>query len=239
MTLLDDITVVALCGGRGERLRPFTDTLPKPLVELNGRPLIEHLLGLLASAGLRRFVICTGYKAEAIEEFVRQRNNPSWGQVTCVNSGEDASMTDRVLAARSLVKGRALICYGDTIANVDIAALLRAHETLGAQATVTVYPLRSSFGVVSFDEHSRVTRFEEKPQLPYWINIGFVACERQALDRLQPGQDMVTYLESLCPEGALGVYKHTGKHLTVNTEKERAEAERDIEFFTVMEGKTS
>jgi glucose-1-phosphate cytidylyltransferase len=239
MTSFDDITVVALCGGKGERLRPFTDKLPKPLVELNDRPLLEHLLGLLAAAGLRRFVLCTGYKGAAIEDFVKAHPNPAWGEVTCVDSGEDASMTDRVLSARPLVKGRALICYGDTIANVDIAGLVRTHVASGVLATVTVYPLRSSFGVVSFDEQARVTRFDEKPELPYWINIGFVMCEPAALDRLEPGKDLVSYLRSLCPDGSLGAYRHTGKHLTVNTEKERAEAEREIEFFTVMEGKTS
>jgi glucose-1-phosphate cytidylyltransferase len=239
MTALGDITVLALCGGKGERLRPFTDKLPKPLVELNDRPLLEHLLGLLAGAGLRRFALCTGYKAPAIEEFVNRHPSHPWGEVTCVDSGEDASMTDRLLSVRHLVKGRALICYGDTIANVDVADLVRTHEASGALATVTVYPLRSSFGVVSFDERLRVTRFEEKPQLPYWINIGFVVCEPAALDRLEPGRDLVSYLESFCPDGSLGVYRHTGKHLTVNTEKERADAEREIEFFTVMEGKTS
>jgi glucose-1-phosphate cytidylyltransferase len=146
-------------------------------------------------------------------------------------------MTDRILAARPHVTGRALVCYGDTLANVDIAGLVGTHEASGASATVSVYPLQSPFGIVEMDESLRVTRFAEKPVLPYWINIGFLVCDPRALDRLQAGSDMVAYLEALAGDGALGVYKHVGRHLTVNTEKERAEAERAIEFFTVMEGK--
>ena len=120
-TPLSDVTAILLCGGKGERLRPFTDILPKALVPLHGRALLHHLLGSLSRAGISRFVICVGYKAEAIERFIRDDADPAW-QVTCVNSG-DASMTDRLLDARALVPGAALVCYGYTLANVDLVAL--------------------------------------------------------------------------------------------------------------------
>src|SRR5687767_4331443 len=95
---ISELTAILLCGGKGERLRPFTETLPKALIPLNGEPLLSHLLRYLASAGVSRFVVCVGYKAEAIESFLSERGAQSW-QVTCVNSG-DVSMTDRLLDAR-------------------------------------------------------------------------------------------------------------------------------------------
>src|SRR5919199_805653 len=104
------LTAILLCGGRGERLRPFTDTLPKPLARL----------------------------------------------------------------------------YGDTLANVDLRALRRTHQTSGALATLTTYPLYSTFGIVDFDEEGRVSAFTEKPRLPYWINIGFILCEPAAFDLIEP-----------------------------------------------------
>src|SRR4051794_32488540 len=116
-----DLTAILLCGGKGERLRPFTDALPKPLVPIKGHPLLYHLIRYLYANGIRRFVICTGYKAEAVEEFVREYGRPEW-QIRCVNSG-DVSMTDRLLSARRFVTGPALICYGDTLANVDLNSL--------------------------------------------------------------------------------------------------------------------
>ncbi len=146
---LSDVTAVLLCGGKGERLRPFTEHFPKPLVPLNGKPLLQHLLSYLSLQGVRRFVLCTGYKAEAIARFVEELALPQGLEVVCVDSGEAASMADRVLDARKHVSGRALICYGDTLANVDLDSLARRHVESGALATVTVYPLRSPYGIVS------------------------------------------------------------------------------------------
>jgi glucose-1-phosphate cytidylyltransferase len=234
---LPDITAVLLCGGKGERLRPFTEHFPKPLVPLNGKPLLQHLLRYLSLQGVRRFVLCTGYKAGAISRFLEEQPLPPGHSVVCVDSGEAASMADRVLDAREHVSGRALICYGDTLANVDLVSLARRHTESGALATLTVYPLRSPYGIVSFDgDTGRVSGLLEKPVLPYWINIGFIVCEPAALDAMRRGTDLVMFLGSLAERGAVRAHPHQGKHLTVNTEKERSEAEGEIEFFTLLEG---
>lgn len=230
-----DLTAVLLCGGKGERLRPFTEVLPKPLVPLRGRPLLEHLMGWLLGEGVRRFVLCTGYRAEAIDAFVAERFADH--AVTCVETGAETPMCERLRAARQHVPGRALVCYGDTLANVEVAALLREHEAHGRTATVTVYPLRSPFGVVELDERTgAVTRIVEKPILPHWINIGFMACEPRGLDQLPAGADLVTFMDALTARGELGAYRHRGRHLTVNTDKERSEAEGEVEFFSLPHG---
>jgi glucose-1-phosphate cytidylyltransferase len=229
-----DLTAILLCGGKGERLKPFTESLPKALVPLNGHPLLHYLMKYLAEAGVSRFIVCVGYKAEAIERFAQSCCQSQWS-VTCVNSG-DVSMTDRILDARRHFDGPALICYGDTLANIDLAALWREHQASGALATLTVFPLHSPFGIVSFDEAKRITAFVEKPRLPYWINIGYLLCEPAAFDYLKPQSDMPDFLSALSRAGALSVFLHQGKHITVNTEKERSEAETDvIEFLTLMD----
>lgn len=229
---MDDVTAILLCGGKGERLRPLTEDVPKPLLPLQGRPLLDHLVAYLHASGIHRFVICVGHLAEHFEAFVRQRRGWDWNAI-CVDSG-DASMTDRLLDARPHVPGRALICYGDTLANVDLHALKCAHERRKAWLTLVVYPFRSPFGVVYFDEQQRVTEFTEKPLLPYWINIGFMLCEAAALDVLQRGWDMPRFLGELAGQGRLFAYRHQGRHLTVNTPRELAQAESAMaEFYTV------
>ena len=156
--------------------------------------------------------------------------------MTCVDSG-DASMTDRIIDAREYFTGRVIICYGDTIANVDIDRLQHEHERNHALATVTTYPLLSPFGIVECDDSMRVHSFIEKPSLPYWINIGFMMCEPEAFDFLSSGTDMPDFLSALARSGRLFTHQHSGKHLTVNTEKERAVAEVEmIEFFTHLQG---
>jgi len=232
-----DLTAILLCGGKGERLKPFTETLPKALVPLNGEPLLGHLLRYLYSAGISRAIVCVGHKAEAIESFLSERVALA-PQTICVNSGS-ASMTDRILDALPNVNGRALVCYGDTLANVDLSELTKAHSQSGAAATLTTYPLSSPFGIVHFDESRRITAFEEKPPLPYWINIGFLLCEPEAFQFLPRGSDMPQFLSALAAAKTLYAFEHSGKHLTVNTEKERAVAETEvIEFFTYLDGQT-
>jgi glucose-1-phosphate cytidylyltransferase len=230
-----DLTAVLLCGGKGERLRPLTETVPKPLVPLRGRPLLHHLMCYLRQSGTRLFVLCVGHRAELIERFLAENRAADW-DVCCVNSGA-ATMTDRLRAAREHVRHRALICYGDTLANIDLRELLRRHLAWGGLATMTTYPLLSPFGIVHIEAEGRVLAFEEKPKLPYWINIGFILCELAAFDLIRPGTDMPEFLGALAARGELFAYKHDGKHLTVNTEKDHSEAERDIAtFYTLPQG---
>jgi NDP-sugar pyrophosphorylase family protein len=230
---LSAVTAVILCGGKGERLRPFTESLPKSLVPINGRPLLGYLLDHLARHGIRRFVLCTGYRANEIEAFAAKYAQGKV-EIACVDSG-DVSMADRVLDARCHIREHALVCYGDTIANVDLQRVVEEHVQANALATVSIYPLRSPFGVVSLlPGTQRVSSLAEKPVLPYWINIGYVLCEAAALDLLERGTDLVSFLRTLAEREGLHAHLHRERHITVNTEKERSAAEQDIEFFTVL-----
>lgn len=231
---MSELTAIVLCGGKGERLKPLTETLPKTLVPLNGQPLLAHLLQYLSRSGVKRVVICVGYKAEMIKQFLSDNPQPAMDFVF-VDSG-DASMTDRLMDARSHISGPALVCYGDTLANIDLEGLSVVHHSSDALVTVTTYPLHSQFGVVTVDESKLVVNFAEKPRLPYWINIGFMLFKPAAFDYLSRGSNMTEFLSSLVDAKVLSAYEHEGKHLTVNTEKERAAAETEmIEFFTVMD----
>jgi NDP-sugar pyrophosphorylase family protein len=232
--LMTDVTAIVLCGGKGERLRPHTEHVPKPLLCIKGKPLLLHLLDYLSSYGISRFVLCVGYRAEMVEQFADGCGDPRW-RIDCVNSG-DASMAQRVLDARRHVHGRAIICYGDTLANVNLEVLEREHAARSALASIAVYPFRSPFGIVRFDASHRVTELAEKPLLPYWINIGYLLCEPAALDRLAPPSDLVQFSASLAETGRLYVHEHNGKHITVNTVQELRQAEDDVaEFLTVAE----
>lgn len=223
---VEGLTAILLCGGKGERLRPLTDDRPKPLVPLAGKPILQHLVESLRAAGLARFVFCVGYRADMIRAFLAEQF-PDPDPVRVVDSG-DASMTDRLLDARPQVPGRALVCYGDTLANVDLDALMEAHRRRDALATLTTFPLESPFGIVDTDADGRIDRFREKPVLPYWINIGYLVLEPDAWHGLERGTDMPDFLARLAATGRLFAHRHQGSHLTVNTEKDRALAERHL-----------
>lgn len=234
---MQELTAVILCGGKGERMRPLTEVTPKPLVPVGGRPLLEHLVRYLEASGIRKFILCVGYKAELIEEFASRYRGAS--QITCVNSG-DAGMTDRILDARLHTSGRLLICYGDTLANIDLELLTTFHEELNAAATMTVYPLQVPFGIVDVAETGEVNNFREKPQLPYWINIGFFLFDPYALDQLERNSSIPEFLDELRRKKMLYAFRHAGRHLTVNTAKDRQNAESEItEFLTVFDNEFS
>jgi NDP-sugar pyrophosphorylase family protein len=212
------VTAVILSGGRGERLRPLTDTVPKPLLPVNGRPMLDYLLDHLGQSGIEEFILCVGYKAELFEQYVLAHTTGS-KRIRCVDSG-DSGITERLALARPLIAGRALVCYADTLADVNIVALLEAHHQSGAEATITVYPYHSPFGLVTFDDQNRVCRFDEKPALPYWINIGFLLLEPAALDQLRAEVPLPEYLAELVSRRALNAHRHRGRHWTANTETE-------------------
>jgi NDP-sugar pyrophosphorylase family protein len=212
------VTAVILSGGRGERLRPLTDTVPKPLLPVNGRPLLDYLLDHLGRSGIDDMILCVGYKAELFAQFALGRTTGP-KRIRCLDSG-DSGITERLALARPLIAGQALVCYADTLADVNIEALLEAHHQSGAEATITVYPYHSPFGLVTFDDQNRVCRFEEKPSLPYWINIGFLLLEPAALRRLRAEVPLPEYLTELVSRRTLNVHRHLGRHWTANTETE-------------------
>jgi len=195
---------------------------------------LEHIIRYLAAQDITRFILCVGYRAEAIREFVRTFKETGW-DIECVDSG-DATMTDRLLDARERLSGPMLMCYGDTLANVDVRQLRAEHEKNSALATMTVYPFYSPFGIVNVDSDDHITKFSEKPRLPYWINIGYMFSELCALDLVSRNSDMPEFLIALAASGSLHAFRHEGRHLTINTEKERASAETQIvDFFTVLD----
>jgi NDP-sugar pyrophosphorylase family protein len=224
-------SAILLCGGKGERLRPLTENLPKPLIPLLGKALVEHLIDYLNVSGIHDFVLCTGYKAHLMDEFSKEKAKVGL-KIRCVDSG-DATMTKRMVDARKFLSGRSIVCYGDTLANVNLCGLLGSHEASRCLATITVHPYQCPFGIIDVGTNGRVIGFHEKPVLPYLINIGFIVCEPNAFDVIDDTTDMPEFLQKLSSAGGLNAYIHSGKHLTVNTEKERDSAEKDLpEFLT-------
>src|SRR5689334_16220523 len=131
--------VVILCGGRGTRLRERTETMPKALVEIGGRPILWHVVGIYAAQGFERFLLATGYLGEAIEEFVAAEDWPDGVEVRCVETGADTPTGGRIARLSEQLEG-ATFCatYADGVADVDLDALLEFHRAQGGLATMTV-----------------------------------------------------------------------------------------------------
>ncbi len=233
-------TAVIMCGGKGSRLRPLTETVPKPLVELNGRPCLEYILRSHLHRGQGEFVLCVGYKGEMIREFVEQSGFDA--TIRFSDAGENASMLQRLHAARDLMSERVSVTYGDTLIDVDFPAMLGQHQARGAAITLTTAEVVSPFGLLDIDDAGLVSSYREKPSLPYFV--GHMIIERSVFDEvsedllaLPDGQGLVRLFQQLVERRELAAFPYAGPQVTFNTRQDLDRAERDAaRFFTQTDG---
>ena len=212
-------TVAILCGGRGTRL---AGELPKPLVEVGGRPIVWHVAAIFARQGVRRVVLLTGYRAGLVAEWAAGAAWPEGVEVACVDTGEDTPTGGRVLAAAEAIgPGAFFLTYGDGVADVDLGALARLHAASEALATVTVVRPELPFGVAELGAGDRVTGFREKPVAAEWVNGGFLLLEPDVLGLLTPGSVLEREpLEQLAAAGRLQAFRHEGFWACMDTHKD-------------------
>ncbi len=240
-----DIPVVILCGGMGTRLREASERLPKPLVDIGGRPILWHIMKTYSEHGFRRFVLCLGYKSDLIKQYfldyrhltsdftLRLREGgdavyhdagvvEDW-EVTMVETGLKTGTAARIRnAAAHLDAPTFALTYGDGIGDVNLSALLKHHRDAGLMATLTGVHPGSRYGEMHV-EGTTVTEFNEKPTLAEgWVNGGFFMFQREFVDGyIEEGQLELmleaTPLQRLARDRQLSVYEHEGFWMGMDT----------------------
>ncbi len=239
--------VVIFCGGQGTRMREETETRPKPMVNVGGRPMLWHIMKLFAHFGHKEFVLPLGYKGEQIKEYFLQYRAMN-GDVTVDLGGEHAkiqyhdqneehdfrvslsetgldSMTGcRLARVRRHLRPETFLCtYGDGLSDVDLGKLLAFHKNHGKIATVTSVRTISRFGIIKTQDDGLVTSFAEKPDTDSWINAGFFVFEPQIFDYAKDDVNQVLekqVMERLTADGQLMAYKHDGFFYAMDTYRE-------------------
>ena len=223
--------VVILAGGMGARLAEETGTIPKPLVEIGGRPILWHIMSYYSNFGFAEFVIALGYKGDCIKRWIRQyrfyesdmtvrtatgetilhNNHAQDWTVDLVDTGEKTQTGGRIKRLKRWLGDKTfMLTFADGLSNVDIHDLLDFHRSHGKLATVTAVRPPPRFGHLVLDG-DRVTRFSEKPKATdRWINGGFFVLEPKVLDYIE-GDDTAWErepLENLSRKGELMAYRH-------------------------------
>jgi glucose-1-phosphate cytidylyltransferase len=213
--------VVILCGGKGTRMLPTTERIPKPLIFIGNKPILWHIMKIYARHGHKDFILLLGYMGEMIREFFNKPENkePGWN-ITFLETGVDTKKGQRILMAKDLIKGdNFLLAYGDDLCNVDINEVVRFHESNGDIVTITAVRPVSSFGVIEINDNNEVVKFKEKPVLSHWISGGYLVLNRKIFDHIKPGMDETDAFEELAKSraGSVRAFKHDGFWMTMNT----------------------
>ena len=214
-----------LCGGRGTRLQERTQLLPKPLVEIGGRPIVWHVIQIYLAQGFTRFLLLTGYRRDQIEEFVAGESWPEGVEIRCLPTGDETPTGGRVhLGARALEDELCCVTYADGVADVDLDATLGYHREHGAAATMTVVRPTLQFGVAQLNGDGVVRGFVEKPRSELWVNGGFFCFGRPALELLSIDSVLEREpLERLAAAGELRAFRHDGFWACMDTHKDAVE----------------
>jgi glucose-1-phosphate cytidylyltransferase len=214
--------VVILCGGRGTRLQEHSAEVPKPLIEVGGRPIVWHVIGMYLASGFRRFLLLTGYRARQVEAFAAAETWPADARIRCLDTGDEVPTGERLrLAAPLLDEERFCLTYADGVADIDLAGQLEHHRGHGAAATMAVVQPRLPFGVARLNGNGSIEGFTEKPRSELWVNAGFFCFERAALEALDPDSVLEREpLERLAAAGELRAYHHHGFWQCMDTYKD-------------------
>ena len=224
--------VAILAGGAGTRLAEETETKPKPMVEIGGKPILWHIMKHYAGYGFKSFAIALGYKGEHIKRWMRDYGSLDGDMTVRTATGEIVQHTREALdwtvnlvdtGLSTMTGGRVkrlkpwlgnstfMLTWGDGVSDVNLDALLEFHRSHGKLATVTAVRPPARYGYMEFSE-SQVTKFSEKPQAAEgWINGAFFVLEPQVLDYIDGDETMFEHapMERLAADGQLMAYKHS------------------------------
>jgi glucose-1-phosphate cytidylyltransferase len=238
--------VVVLAGGLGSRLSEFTGVIPKPMVQVGGKPILWHILQTYSSYGHNDFYLALGHKAEVVKEFFlkyrsinadftvdltsgeishHNLDKVNW-KVTLVNTGENTMTGGRIKRMRDFVGNETfMLTYGDGVANINIQALLDFHYSHGKMVTLTAVRPAARFGELEIsDGDDKVLSFEEKPQMHEgWINGGFFVIEPTFIDLIEGDSTMLERepLEIAAKMGELMAYRHHGFWQCMDTKRDQ------------------
>lgn len=219
--------VILLAGGFGSRLSEYTDAIPKPMVEIGGKPILWHIMRSYSQYDYNNFIIALGYKGHVIKKYFSNIKE-NWN-IQLIDTGQDSMTGGRVKRLQKLIGNETcMLTYGDGLSNIDLNKLLTFHKKHGKLVTVSAVRPPARFGAIQMNG-DRVTSFKEKTNLNEgWINGGFFVIEPNFFNFIK---DDDTYLEkepleTAANKGELFAYKHEGFWQCMDTKRDKDNLEK-------------
>jgi len=241
--------VVILAGGFGTRLSEYTESIPKPMVVVGGKPILWHIMNTYAKFEHKDFYVAVGYKSEVIKEYflnyrtlnsdftvdlsnggivAHQQDIVDW-KVTLVDTGLKSMTGGRVKRMQDFIGNEPfLLTYGDGVADIDLNELIKFHKSHGKMVTISAVHPSARFGELDINNNV-ITSFKEKPQVTQgWINGGYFVVEPEFFDLIDGDETILEKepLEKVAKMGELMPYKHEGFWQCMDTKRDRDLLER-------------
>jgi len=240
---------IILAGGLGTRLGSMTEKIPKPMVKINNKPIIWHIMSIYSKFGINDFIVALGYRGDIIKDYFKNYKeyssnlkinldsnkieyidyNPKNWNITLIDTGNDTMTGGRLKRLEKYIDDKDfLLTYGDGLSNVDIGELIKFHKSNSKIATVTAVRPKARFGELII-ENKIVKSFKEKPNLDRgWINGGFFVFNRKIFQYID--NDSIDLegepLEIIAKNNELMAYKHHGFWECMDTPRDKENLER-------------
>jgi len=219
--------VILLAGGFGTRLSEYTDSIPKPMVEIGGKPILKHIMEMYSAYNNKIFYIALGYKGEIIKKYFSKYSG-DWN-INLVETGEKTMTGGRLKRLQKIIGNETCMpTYGEGLANIDFDSLLDFHKSHGKLVTVSAVRPPARFGVIELEGNS-VKNFKEKSQMNQgWINGGFFVIEPEFFNFIKDDQTYLEKepLEKASKQGELFAYKHNGFWQCMDTKRDKDSLEK-------------
>ena len=229
--------MIILCGGRGKRMGKVTDKIPKPMIKIGGKPIIEHKIKYYHSSGLNEFIFCLGYKANILKKFLLKKTENSLFS----NGGKKAGILKRIFLVKEKILNHTLISYGDTLAKINFKDLILKHKKSKCAITIVVAPIQNPFGLVNWNSKGRATKFEEKPILNHFIGYAVLSPNffkkiGTKIVNLSDGEGVVQAINYLIKKKEVNIYRFNDLQVTINSPAELKNAKVNYnKYFTLNE----
>ena len=230
--------VVILAGGKGSRIFEYTNKVPKPMIEILGKTILEHIILIYSKQSFKEFYILTGYKGNIIKNyfkkyklvnnFYRIKNLKQKIQINFISTGIKTMTGGRIKKLSKIIKDENfMVTYGDGLANVNLKKLKKFHIKHKKIATVTAVRPLSRYGILDLNG-STVLSFKEKLKLNYgWINGGFFIFNSDIFKYLKSQNTILEKepLESLAKKGQFKAFKHKDFWYSIDTKRDKENLE--------------
>tara|TARA_B100000575_G_scaffold277522_1_gene263892 strand:- start:75 stop:770 length:696 start_codon:yes stop_codon:yes gene_type:complete len=213
--------VVILAGGKGSRIAEYTKSVPKPMIQIGSKPIIEHIINYYIKFGFKDFLIAGGYKYSVIKKYFKKKN--FLANIKVINTGLETLTGTRLLKLSKELNETFMLTYGDGLSNINLKKLLKFHKKSKKKITLSAVHPPARFGELEISKNI-VTKFEEKPQLQKgWINGGFFVVEPEFLNLIGNKNVMLerTPLKKAVKKKNLAAYKHSGFWFCMDTLRDK------------------